>query len=72
MPFHKEITMTTREQHSDEPVAPASQPDPSSSSDGDGSWTEDPITQDPDEDRSVEHVIEQTQDYGDGDATDEG
>jgi hypothetical protein len=36
------------------------QPDPSSSSDGDGSWTEDPITQDPDEDRSVDHVIAQT------------
>jgi hypothetical protein len=64
--------MTTPEQHSDESEAPTSQPDPSSSSDGDGSWTDDPITQDPDEDRSVEHVIEQTRDYGDGDATDEG
>jgi hypothetical protein len=52
--------------------APATQPDPAASSDGDGSWTDDPITQDPDEDRSVDHVIEQTRDYGDGDATDEG
>ena len=36
------------------------QPDPHASSDGDGSWTEDPITADPDEDRSVEAVIERT------------
>lgn len=35
------------------------QPDPTSSSDGDGSWTEDPITADPDQDRSVDAVIEQ-------------
>jgi len=49
-----------------------SQPDPRSSSDGDASWTADPITQDPDEDRSVEHVIEQALEYGDGDVTDEG
>jgi hypothetical protein len=38
------------------------QPDPDASSDGDGSWTEDPITADPDQDRSVDAVIEQ----GDG------
>ena len=36
------------------------QPDPEASSDGDGSWTEDPITADPDEDRSVEAVIDRT------------
>jgi hypothetical protein len=35
------------------------QPDPNASSDGDGSWTEDPITADPDRDRSVDAVIEQ-------------
>jgi hypothetical protein len=34
------------------------QPEPDSSSDGDGSWTDDPITADPDEDRSVDAVIE--------------
>ena len=34
------------------------QPEPDSSSDGDGSWTDDPITADPDEDRSVDTVIE--------------
>ena len=34
------------------------QPEPDSSSDGDGSWTDDPLTADPDEDRSVEAVIE--------------
>jgi hypothetical protein len=34
------------------------QPEPESSSDGDGSWTDDPITADPDEDRSVDAVIE--------------
>lgn len=37
------------------------QPDPDASSDGDGSWKDDPITQDPDEDRSVDHVIANTQ-----------
>ena len=57
---------------SNDPNAPTSQPDPESSSDSDRSWTADPITQDPDQDRSVEHVIEQTREYGDGDATDEG
>lgn len=36
------------------------QPDPDASSDGDGSWTNDPITADPDEDRSVDAVIERT------------
>lgn len=36
------------------------QPDPAASSDGDGSWTEDPITADPHEDRSVQTVIERT------------
>jgi hypothetical protein len=41
-----------------EPVG--TQPDPEASSDGDGSWTEDPITADPDEDRSVDAVIERT------------
>jgi len=34
------------------------QPEPESSSDGDGSWTDDPITADPNEDRSVDAVIE--------------
>lgn len=34
------------------------QPDPEASSDGDGSWTDDPQTQDPDEDRSVDAVVE--------------
>lgn len=34
------------------------QPDPGSSSDGDRSWTADPLTADPDEDRSVEAVVE--------------
>jgi hypothetical protein len=33
------------------------QPDPDSSSDGDASWTSDPITADPHEDRSVDAVI---------------
>jgi hypothetical protein len=33
------------------------QPDDDASSDGDRSWTEDPITVDPDEDRSIEAVI---------------
>jgi len=61
-----------------ETTSPTVQPDPASSSDGDGSWKDDPITQDPDADRSVEHVIEQTRqveqtrEYGDGDTTDEG
>jgi hypothetical protein len=36
------------------------QPEPDASSDGDGSWTDDPQTQDPDEDRSVEAVIRRT------------
>lgn len=36
------------------------QPDENASSDGDGSWTEDPITADPDEDRSVDAVIART------------
>ncbi len=36
------------------------QPDPEASSDGDSSWTDDPITADPDEDRSVDAVIERT------------
>lgn len=46
------------------------QPDPESSSDGDGSWTADPITQDPDQDRSVDHVIEQTQRHNKGESSD--
>ena len=37
-----------------------SQPDPEASSDGDASWTADPQTQDPDEDRSVDAVIRRT------------
>lgn len=41
------------------------QPDPDASSDGDGSWTADPKTQDPDEDRSVETVIRRTAGQGD-------
>jgi hypothetical protein len=36
------------------------QPDPEASSDGDRSWTEDPVTADPTEDRSVDAVIERT------------
>ena len=35
----------------------STQAEPDASSDGDGSWTNDPITQDPGEDRSVEAVI---------------
>ncbi|HET7900565.1 MAG TPA: hypothetical protein VFL59_05210 [Candidatus Nanopelagicales bacterium] len=35
------------------------QPDPEASSDGDASWTDDPVSGvDPDEDRSVETVVE--------------
>jgi hypothetical protein len=37
------------------------QPDHDASSDGDRSWTEDPITVDPHEDRSVDAVIARTQ-----------
>jgi hypothetical protein len=33
------------------------QPEPEASSDGDQSWTADPITADPNEDRSVDAVI---------------
>ena len=41
--------------------APANgQPDPEASSDGDGSWTDDSVTADPDEDRSVDAVIQRT------------
>ena len=40
------------------PSQPHAQPDEGASSDGDRSWTEDPITVDPDEDRSVDAVIE--------------
>jgi hypothetical protein len=37
----------------------AEQPDPDASSDGDGSWVDDPSAGvDPDEDRSVEAVVE--------------
>lgn len=37
------------------------QPDPDASSDGDGSWTDDPVTGvDPDEDRSVEAVVDRS------------
>jgi hypothetical protein len=36
------------------------QPEPEASSDGDGSWTDDPQTQDPHEDRSVEEVVRRT------------
>lgn len=41
------------------PEAPE-QAEPDASSDGDGSWTDDPQTQDPDEDRSVDTVIRRT------------
>ncbi len=41
-----------------------SQPEPDASSDGDGSWTDDPQTQDPHEDRSVEAVIRRTSQGG--------
>ena len=40
--------------------APNDQPDDDASSDGDRSWTADPITADPDEDRSVDAVIART------------
>jgi hypothetical protein len=43
-----------------DPEHEAGQPDPEASSDGDRSWTDDPITADPDEDRSVDAVIERT------------
>jgi hypothetical protein len=43
------------------------QPDAEASSDGDGSWTDDPQTQDPDEDRSVDAVVERTAPDGLGD-----
>lgn len=46
------------------------QPEPESSSDGDRSWTADPQTQDPHEDRSVEAVIERTSGGAAGDAED--
>jgi hypothetical protein len=36
------------------------QPDEDASSDGDRSWTADPTTVDPDEDRSVETVVRRT------------
>lgn len=36
------------------------QPEPEASSDGDGSWTDDPQTQDPHENRSVEEVVRRT------------
>lgn len=37
------------------------QPDPESSSDGDRSWTEEPASEvDPDEDRSVEAVVDRS------------
>jgi endonuclease YncB( thermonuclease family) len=36
------------------------QAEPDASSDGDGSWADDPQTQDPDEDRSVDTVIRRT------------
>jgi len=42
------------------------QPEPEASSDGDRSWTADPQTQDPDEDRSVEAVIQRTADHDAG------
>jgi len=51
------------EKQSDEttgPTTPPAQPEPEASSDGDGSWTEDPQTQDPDENRSVEEVVRRT------------
>lgn len=38
----------------------STQPEPEASSDGDGSWTADPQTQDPGEDRSVEAVVART------------
>lgn len=41
------------------PRTDPTQPDPDASSDGDGSWTDDPASGvDPDEDRSVEKVVE--------------
>lgn len=40
------------------------QPDDDASSDGDRSWTADPITADPDEDRSVDAVIARTSGQG--------
>jgi hypothetical protein len=46
------------------------QPEPEASSDGDRSWTADPQTQDPDEDRSVEAVIQRTADHDAGNAPD--
>jgi hypothetical protein len=50
----------TQASDNDPEAREGAQPDPDASSDGDGSWTEDPITADPDEDRSVEAVIERT------------
>lgn len=66
--------LTTKEIYVDKqhPDPSPAQPDPTASSDGDGPWTEAPITQDPHQDRSVERVMGQTHEYGDGDATDEG
>lgn len=52
--------MSTEDVH--QPAEPeAEQPDEGASSDGDGSWTDDPQTQDPHEDRSVEEVVRRTQ-----------
>jgi hypothetical protein len=56
--------MTERDRHHDrtsDGAAAVDQPDSDASSDGDGSWTDDPITADPDEDRSVEAVIASTE-----------
>ena len=48
--------------HAEEPetdTPTTDQPDPAASSDGDRSWTSDPVSDvDPDEDRSVEAVVE--------------
>ena len=52
------MNASTDAPHPSEPEG--SQPEPDASSDGDGSWTEDPITADPHQDRSVEAVIEST------------
>jgi hypothetical protein len=52
--------MAERRGSANDEAARTTQPEPDASSDGDASWTEDPITADPDEDRSVDAVIERT------------
>jgi len=59
------MTGTQDGREDDGPTTPmAEQPDEGASSDGDGSWTDDPQTQDPDEDRSVDEVVRRTQGGG--------